>query len=486
MKEWLLGRVHVSWFIGWLCCGTLLGIVLCIFAPTNIFSSPAWLIMSAALILCALIRRARIALLIVCFSGLLLGLWRGSIVQQQLSQYENYYGQTVVLEGKVVQDVSYGPKGDQRLRIGNIEIGDQHFAGEVWVSSREKLDIKRGDSVKLEGQLDSGFGSLSAAMFRAEVLDIKRPIPGDIGRQFRDWFAGAIRKAIDEPEVSLGLGYLLGQKSALPENLEKQIQMIGLTHVVVASGYNLTILVAFARRMLARTSKYLATLAGSFLIAGFVLITGFTPSMSRAGLVAALSLLAWYYGRRIHPIILLAIAAAVTAVIRPTYMWGDLGWYLSFAAFFGVLVLAPLLHQYFWGAAKKPGFLRELVVSTMSAQVVTLPIILMAFGTYSIYALPANMLVLPMVPFAMLATFIAGIGSLVMPFASDLFGLPAALLLKYCIFVIDQFARLPHAQSELSFSILQVGISFVAILCVVTYIARITGFNFRLSKTIID
>ena len=85
--------------------------------------------------------------------------------------------------------------------------------------------------------------------------------------------------------------------------------------------------------------------------------------MSRAGLVAGLGLLVWYYGRKTHPFVLLSFAAAVTLIVNPSYLWGDLGWYLSFGAFIGVIVLAPLIHRYFWGLAEA-GTLRGLLVET--------------------------------------------------------------------------------------------------------------------------
>ncbi len=77
-----------------------------------------------------------------------------------------------------------------------------------------------------------------------------------------------------------------------------------------------------------------------------------SPSMSRAGLVAGLSLLAWYYGRRIHPLVLLPLAMAITVMVQPSYAWGDLGWQLSFAAFAGVLIGAPLIQAYFLATRK--------------------------------------------------------------------------------------------------------------------------------------
>jgi hypothetical protein len=90
------------------------------------------------------------------------------------------------------------------------------------------------------------------------------------------------------------------------------------------------------------------------MILSFMAITGWSASMTRAGLVAGLSLWAWYYGRKFHPVTLLAIAASVTATVYPPYAWGDIGWALSFAAFAGVMIIAPIVTSYFFGSEKVP------------------------------------------------------------------------------------------------------------------------------------
>jgi competence protein ComEC len=142
-----------------------------------------------------------------------------------------------------------------------------------------------------------------------------------------------VRRSIAEPESSLGIGYLLGQKNNLPSDLVEALKATALTHIVVASGYNLTILVRLGRRLFAKISKYLAMLTSVSLIIGFVAMTGLSPSMTRAGLVSLLSLWAWYVGRKFHPVQLILLVAAGSALLYPVYVWSDIGWLLSFVAF---------------------------------------------------------------------------------------------------------------------------------------------------------
>jgi competence protein ComEC len=482
MKKWLKRKTHTSWFIAWTSLGFLIGVALSAHAWSSVFADTAWLIISASLLLVALMKHRVLLIIIVVLAGLILGLWRGSVERQALVSYKPYYGKDATLSGKISEDTSYGPKGDQRLRLDHVRINNQSLPEEIWISTTSNLDIKRGDTVKVRGLLNKGFGNIPASMYRANVVDVERPYPGDVARRVRDKFAAGVRHAIPEPQASLGIGYLVGQRTALPETLDQQIKTVGLTHAVVASGYNLTILVTFACGVFAKKSKYLAAMSGATMILSFMLITGLSPSMSRAGLVSGLSLLAWYYGRKIHPLVLLPFAAAVTVLIRPSYIWGDIGWYLSFSAFIGVIILAPLLQHYFWGIDKKPHTLRQLFIDTISAQAATLPIILLTFHQYSQYALPANLLVLPLVPLAMMLTFIAGVAGLIVPGIASLFGIAAAVILNYMIKTIGFISNLPGAKSEITFSLSQLVVSYMVLTVIITILWRKTKHNFRSSN----
>jgi competence protein ComEC len=485
MQGFLNRKIHISWFIAFASLGFLVGVALSGSYLVNVFIDPASLLLSTSLFVVAAIKRTQALIIFAIAAGLFFGLWRGSTEHLALAYYQPLYNKSVTLSGNITEDTSYGPKGDQRLRIGKVKIGNQYLPEEIWISTTSTLNIKRGDVVTIKAKLEKGFGNIPASAYRATVIRVERPYPGDIGRRVRDKFADGIRRAIPDPEASLGIGYLVGQRSSLPDSLDEQIKTVGLTHAVVASGYNLTILVAFACKLFAKKSKYLAAVSGGLMIFSFMLITGFSPSMSRAGLVSALSLVAWFYGRKIHPLVLLPFAAAITVLIRPAYIWGDLGWYLSFSAFIGVIVLAPLLQHYFWGDNKKPHIMRQLFVDTVSAQAATLPIILFAFHQYSQYALPANLLVLPLVPLAMMLTFVAGIAGLLTPGIATFIGMPANFVLSYMIKTISYIANLPNAKNEIVFMLPTMVGTYIILVFIIFLLWYKTKHRFRLAPAIV-
>lgn len=481
MQQWLTNRVHISWQLACLSFGIIIGAVCSLAAPLY-FADPLWLVVSASLILVAAYKGNRWLCAAALLGGCCVGLWRGAMERTALQVYQPYYGLTVQVSGVLRDDVSFGAHGDQRFELTEVHLADSpQLHGRVWVSSSGKADIKRGDTVTVQGKLGEGFGTLPASMYRASIVKIERPHPGDVARVFRDWFASGVRAGIPEPQASLGIGYLTGQRSTLPVSLDEQLRTVGLTHAVVASGYNLTILVSFARNILAGISKYLATTSAICLVIFFMLVTGFSPSMSRAGLVSGMSLATWYYGRTMHPLVLLPMAAAVTVLCRPAYAWGDIGWCLSFAAFAGVIIVSPLLQAYFWGE-EKPPMLLGLVVETSAAQLTTLPIILASFGQLAVYALPANLLVLPLVPLAMACTFFAGVVGLLLPDMAGFAGVPAAWILQYMTWTVEKIANLPGATKEIAFTAQMLVIFYVVLSLLMVWLWRKTGYDFRTSK----
>jgi competence protein ComEC len=197
--------------------------------------------------------------------------------------------------------------------------------------------------------------------------------------------------------------------------------------------------------------------------------------MARAGLVAGLSLLTWFFGRKFHPVKLLLLVASTTLLINPFYIQ-DLGWLLSFLSFIGVLVVAPLITAYFYAAAK-PNFIASTIIETTAAQICCLPLLLFLFGTVSIISLFANILILPTIPLTMLLTFLTGVTSFLPPIAS-IFGWLTTRLLAYHIFVVEFFGSLNWALVEIPINHPLTLLGYPLIITALIYIWRKTKFRF--------
>lgn len=436
-----------------------------------------WLFFATLLLLACHKKLMFVAVPLAIFSGVIFGIYRGGQMANRIAQYNDYFEQKVTLVGRVSEDTTY--KNNQLvMMLDQISVDGQNLPGKVRVTIVAALEPSRGDIVQAYGKLYDGFSNYQASMYYANATILQKsssPI-----NNLRQWFAASIRNLFPDTQAGLGLGFLLGIKSQLSDTLYNELKILGLTHIVVASGYNLTILVRLSRKIFAKLSHFQATAASFLLIAGFVLITGFSASMSRAALVTSLSLLAFYYGRKIHPVLLLTFSASVTAAINPLYVWGDIGWWLSFLAFAGVLVLAPLLQSRIF-KKRQPKMLGQIILETICAQIATLPLILLIFGKLSILSLVANVLVVPLIPLAMLLTFCGGLIGILCP----LFAWPAIWLLDYICQVVHLLSGISWASIELSIST-SVFIAIYALICAVAFVLwRVTKYDY-LSKSVVE
>ena len=134
-------KLHTSWLIAIASVCVLVGVVMARYVDQTLFAPYAWLFTSLAMIGTALWRRSLYLILLVIVGGLLLGLWRGSVLQSQLVVYEKLYGSAVTMTGLVSEDADTGRRGELVLRLSNLEVGGHVIAGKSWVSIMTDAEI---------------------------------------------------------------------------------------------------------------------------------------------------------------------------------------------------------------------------------------------------------------------------------------------------------------------------------------------------------
>ncbi len=264
-------------------------------------------------------------------------------------------------------------------------------------------------------------------------------------------FIEALEDILPEPYVGLGKGLLLGVNHALGSELEDIFRRAGIIHIVVLSGYNILLVVQFVLLILARLLPLRArAIVGIAAIVCFALIVGLGASVVRASIMAALSLVALLFGRKYAVIRALFLAGAVMLIVNPYILTNDIGFQLSFMATFGLLFVAPHLKWLVTWMPEKFGF-QEFLLATISTQIAVLPILLYNMGQFSIISLMVNVLVLPVVSFAMLLTFLTGLIALISHSLAFPLSFGAYIVLAYIITIATRFAALPFAVVNVPF-----------------------------------
>ncbi len=208
---------------------------------------------------------------------------------------------------------------------------------------------------------------------------------------------------MDEKCSSLALAYLVGDKQGIDENFLDQLRAVGLSHIIVASGFHLATIVGVIRRLLGKVSRFAATTGSILLMVCYIVLVGLSASMLRASIVTMLSICFGYFGRRLHPCRAIIYAATISLLFRPDFLT-DAAWLLSFASYIGIVIFRPIIQKFFYGRQKPPA-LSDMILTTISAQLACTPISLFFFGSISFLGVLANILISPTIPIVMGASF---------------------------------------------------------------------------------
>ncbi len=457
MKQW---KTHPSFWLVSFSVGIVLGITLAYFVSLKL-DLPALILLVAVFVLVIWLSRKTYWPAVFCLIlGLILAWGRASNLRQQIMTYDNLRGKQVVFSGELFDDVAKNSTGSSTYRLDNIRMFDHSLAGNILVTSRQKMSVKRGDTVNVKGVFGEGLAGYQAVVQNGEILSVEPN--NQPGLVLRNFFTNNLDRHLNPLQSSLASAFLAGKRRDIPDDFNLKLQIVGLTHLVVASGFHLTVVVRAGKRLAEKHSRRLAFLLGLAAMILFSAMTGSSASMLRASFVSFLSLVGWYYGRKAEAWRILVLALAIVVLLEPTYLWGDVAFYLSFSSFAGVLLIGPILRQYFWG---KPtlGFFSQLATEALGAQIATLPISLFFFGRLSLVAIVANLLAVPAsAPIMLLSLLVSLLGAV--PIIGSILTWLLQLLLNYIIAIVNFLSNLPMAQVSLEINLSGVVILYVLII----------------------
>jgi competence protein ComEC len=446
------------------------------------------------------IKKTNLRFILSSLCLLFLGITIASHFESQLSKYQLFLNRNIYVLAEIKDDPAYNAKNQYEfyihknkinLKTNNLENDLEYIQslpeltalpGRIKITTSQPITLKRGSVIFVSGKLQKGYGNKQGTINYANISLIE---PSSLlSEKFRSRFIANINSYLPEPHGSLSIGFLMGSRSGIGQDLEDKLRITGLSHIVAVSGYNLTILVMATESFITRGSKFQKLIIKLILIYGFLLMSGFGPSISRAVIVSLIGLFAGYVGRKVSPLNTILISGLITAYHNPLYFWFDIGWWLSFLAFFGILILAPKLKSIFSNLktkstenkdslttkiiSKKAITLKDMVLETISAQILTIPIIIYIFGKISLVSLLANILVVPTIPIIMLLTFLIGIFG----FFANLILIPIIFIttqiINYIIFIVEYCSRLSWSQKEVSITKLEMLICYFLILIFVS------------------
>lgn len=266
--------------------------------------------------------------------------------------------------------------------------------------------------------------------------------------KIRRAFLDSIRRNLPEPNAGLVSGITIGVEDGLGKKFEEIFRTVGIIHIIVLSGYNITIVSESVIRVFSFLPRIVALSSGAITVVLFVIMAGASAATVRAAIMAILVVLARMIGRKYDISRALLIAGYVMVFHNPYILLHDPSFQLSFLATLGLVYGTPLVKSLFQKLPETFG-IRESAISTSATQLFVMPLILYQMGQMSLVALPANILVLWSMPAIMFSTLLTGVLGFLSPFIALPFSFVAQLLSEYILFVAEALSKIPYASVTL-------------------------------------
>ncbi len=312
---------------------------------------------------------------------------------------------------------------------------------------------------------------------------------------FRQHAVEVVYSLYPDPEAALLTGILLGVQAGIPEDVMEAFRLTGTSHIIVISGFNITIIAAMFTlvfsRILGVRKGAVAAIIGIII---YTLFVGANAAVVRAAILGILTLIGIQFGRRQVGLNSLLIVAAVMAIITPTVLW-DVSFQLSFAATLGIMLYADPFTQGFTNfagrfissekASRLAAPVGEFFLLTLAAQLTTLPLMIYYFKRLSLTALIANPLILPAQPALMVLGGLSMLSGVIFKPIGQLLALAAWPFTAYTIRVVEWLAAVPSGSIPMGQVALPLILLFYGLLFSITFAgSRISGIARRLSPAI--
>ncbi len=387
------------------------------------------------------------------------------------SQIDRFIHEKVTFSGLVLEEQE---KRDfnTRLTIQILEIKGEKINSKIkiLVTTASPKDFKYGDLVQVRGELiqpenfytDTGrefdyIGYLTANKIKFLIRNASVEVTGHdppskiLSGLFyaKRSFVASLSNVLPEPQSSLAAGILIDGKQSINGTLQEKFRKTGLVHIVVLSGYNVSIVAEAISKAFAFLPRTLGFCGAGFGIIAFALVTGASSTVVRASIMALIVIASRMSLRKYDPGRGLFIASLLMLAHNPAILFHSPSFQLSFLATFVVIKIVPRLEVYASFIPERFG-LRDLVVSNIIVQIFLFPILSWMTGFVSAVSLPVNILVLPLIPTTMLVSFLAALAGFISKFVALPFAFLSNTLLSYELTVVNFFSQFSLAEIPIS------------------------------------
>lgn len=415
------------------------------------FGSIAFLSIPIAIIILLITKNKKIIVILIC---LIISIGYVSILENKYSKISDIPIKEMVTIISDIQEKEY-----KKVCTAKIVRNNKKILINIKMS-QDIPSIKYGDSLYIEGEFKQpeearnykGYNYKQylktkkiIGTVELEKVKILKSSNGSFIHNIQKYIRDTINGTLTDEEGNLLLAILLGDKDKLSEDIQESFKTSNLSHMLAVSGAHVSYIILGLTYVLQNSiiGKKNGKIVCIIFLLAFMAITNFTPSVTRACIMAILTLLSSIIYRKSDVYTNISVAALITLIFNP-YSLLDLGFQLSYGGTIGIIIFIKRIQEK-KSNSKVINYIKQMALVSIYANIIIIPIMMYHFNTVSFTFIISNIMASPILGIIVITGFLFIITSITVKPLTRLIAIFIKPILSILIKISQICSKLPFS-----------------------------------------
>ena len=415
------------------------------------FGSIAFLSIPIAIIILLITKNKKIIVILIC---LIISIGYVSILENKYSKISDMPIKEMVTIISDIQEKEY-----KKVCTAKIVRNNKKILINIKMS-QDIPSIKYGDSLYIEGEFKQpeearnykGYNYKQylktkkiIGTVELEKAKILKSSNGSFIHNIQKYIKDTINGTLTDEEGNLLLAILLGDKDKLSEDIQESFKTSNLSHMLAVSGAHVSYIILGLTYVLQNSiiGKKNGKIVCIIFLLAFMAITNFTPSVTRACIMAILTLFSSIIYRKSDVYTNISVAALITLIFNP-YSLLDLGFQLSYGGTIGIIIFIKRIQEK-KSNSKVINYIKQMALVSIYANIIIIPIMMYHFNTVSFTFIISNIMASPILGIIVITGFLFIITSITVKPLTSLIAIFIKPILSILIKISQICSKLPFS-----------------------------------------
>lgn len=415
------------------------------------FGSIAFLSIPIVVIILLITKNKKIIVILIC---LIISIGYVSILENKYSKISDMPIKEMVTIISDIQEKEY-----KKVCTAKIVRNNKKILINIKMS-QDIPSIKYGDSLYIEGEFKQpeearnykGYNYKQylktkkiIGTVELEKAKILKSSNGSFIHNIQKYIKDTINGTLTDEEGNLLLAILLGDKDKLSEDIQESFKTSNLSHMLAVSGAHVSYIILGLTYVLQNSiiGKKNEKIVCIIFLLFFMAITNFTPSVTRACIMAVLTLFSGIIYRKSDVYTNISVAALITLIFNP-YNLLDLGFQLSYGGTIGIIIFIKRIQEK-KSNSKVINYIKQMALVSIYANIIIIPIMMYHFNTVSFTFIISNIMASPILGIIVITGFLFIIASITVKPLTRLIAIFIKPILSILIKISQICSKLPFS-----------------------------------------